>query len=167
VGRFDLVVDPEGTALIVRRADLDDVTAIGQMLYDFNREFDEPAPHPHQLAQRIMQLLGAGDTTVLLGGRGPDGLVVLRFRPAIWSDAFECYLAELYVVATRRGRGLGRALMEAALEHARDRGADHIDLSTSEDDVAARTLYESLGFHNRAGGANGPLTYFYERELPG
>jgi ribosomal protein S18 acetylase RimI-like enzyme len=165
VGRFDLVVDPEGTALIVRRADLDDVTAIGQMLYDFNREFDEPAPHPHQLAQRIMQLLGAGDTTVLLGGRGPDGLVVLRFRPAIWSDAFECYLAELYVVATRRGRGLGRALMEAALEHARDRGADHIDLSTSEDDVAARTLYESLGFSNREGGADGPLTYFYEREL--
>jgi hypothetical protein len=25
--------------------------------------------------------------------------------------------------------------MEAALEHARDRGADHLDLSTSEDDV--------------------------------
>ena len=102
VGRFDLVVDPEGTDLVVRRADLDDVTAIGQMLYDFNREFDEPAPHPHQLAQRIRQLLGAGDTTVLLGGRGPDGLVALRFRPAIWSDALECYLAELYVVPTRR-----------------------------------------------------------------
>jgi hypothetical protein len=93
VGRFDLVVDPEGTDLIVRRADLDDVRAIGQMLHDFNREFDEPAPHPHQLAQRIRQLLGAGDTTVLLGGRGPDGLVALRFRPAIWSDALECYLA--------------------------------------------------------------------------
>jgi hypothetical protein len=102
VGRFDLVVDPEGTDLVVRRADLDDVTAIGQMLYDFNREFDEPAPHPHQLAQRIRQLLGAGDTTVLLGGRGPDGLVALRFRPAIWSDALECYLAGLYVVPTRR-----------------------------------------------------------------
>jgi ribosomal protein S18 acetylase RimI-like enzyme len=139
------------------------------MLYDFNREFDEPAPHPDRLAERMRLLLSSGDTTVLLVGGGPDGLAVLRFRPAIWSDALECYLAELYVVPALRGNGLGRALMEAALEHARDRGADHMDLGTSEDDVAARALYESLGFHNREGGhdgTDGPVTYFYERELP-
>jgi len=113
----------------------------------------------------MSQLLGAGDTTVLLAGPGPDGLVVLRFRPAIWSDALECYLAELYVVPARRGNGVGRALLEAALDHARHSGADRIDLGTSDDDVAARRLYESLGFRNREG-VDGPLTYFYERELP-
>ena len=35
----------------------------------------------------------------------------------------------------------------------------------SEDDVAARSLYESLGFINREGGPDGPITYFYERGL--
>jgi len=165
MGRFVLVVDRSGTDLSVRRAQLDDAGEVGRLLHDFNREFDEPTPGPAQLARRMSQLLGAGDTTVLLAGPGPDGLVVLRYRPAIWSDALECYLAELYVVPARRGNGVGRALLEAALDHARHSGADRIDLGTSDDDVAARRLYESLGFRNREG-VDGPLTYFYERELP-
>jgi ribosomal protein S18 acetylase RimI-like enzyme len=90
---------------------------------------------------------------------------VLRFRPAIFTDALECYLAELYVAPERRGRGLGRALMEAAIELARAEGETNMDLGTSEDDVAARALYESLGFSNREGRAGGPVNYFYEREL--
>jgi ribosomal protein S18 acetylase RimI-like enzyme len=77
----------------------------------------------------------------------------------------ECYLAELYVVPDRRGQGLGRALMEAAIELARAEGADYMDLNTSEDDVAARALYESLGFTNREGRPDGPVMHYYEREL--
>jgi ribosomal protein S18 acetylase RimI-like enzyme len=89
----------------------------------------------------------------------------MRFRLSIWSTALECYLAELYVVPGRRGNGLGRALMDRALALARDHGADYIDLGTSEDDTAARALYESLGFTNREGGPDGPTMLYYEREL--
>ena len=149
----------------VRLADRDDAAAIGQLLYAFNREFDDPTPEPPALAERIRQLLGTGDTVVLLAGDGPDGLAVLRFRAAIWSTGLECYLAELYVTPARRGQGLGRALMEAALREARDRGADTMDIGVDEPDLAARRLYESLGFTNRSGGDNGPLMYVYERDL--
>jgi ribosomal protein S18 acetylase RimI-like enzyme len=151
--------------LAVRRADVADAEAVGRLLHDFNTEFDEPTPSPAALADRVRQLLAAGDTTVLLGGAGPDGVAVLRFRLAIWTQALECYLAELYVVPARRGQGLGRALMETAIEVARAEGATHMDLGTGEDDVAARALYESLGFDNRGGGSDGPVNYFYEREL--
>ncbi|HEX8158753.1 MAG TPA: GNAT family N-acetyltransferase [Solirubrobacteraceae bacterium] len=151
--------------LTVRRADPADAEAIGQLLHDFNSEFDEPTPSPPELAERVRQLLAEGQIVVLVAGTGPDGLAVLRFRPAIWTNALECYVAELYVVAHRRGHGLGRALMQAAIELARREGADHMDLGTSDDDVAARALYESLGFSNRGGGPDGPLSYFYEREL--
>jgi ribosomal protein S18 acetylase RimI-like enzyme len=48
---------------------------------------------------------------------------------------------------------------------ARARGADYMDLGTSEDDVAARSLYESLGFDNHEGKPGGPVNYYYEREL--
>ena len=157
--------DEGPTALTVRVASSADAEAVGQLLHDFNSEFGEPTPGPDRLAERIRRLLAVGDTTILLGGTGPDGVAVLRFRAAIWSDAPECYLAELYVVPQSRGRGLGRSLMEAAIEAARARGADHMDLGTSEDDVAARSLYESLGFINREGGRDGPITYFYERDL--
>jgi ribosomal protein S18 acetylase RimI-like enzyme len=152
-------------AHLVRVAGLDEAGAVGQLLYHFNREFNEPTPAPAALADRMRQLLMGGDTLVLLAGDGPDGLAVLRFRAAIWSTGLECYLAELYVAPARRGQGLGRALMEAALREARQRGADTMDIGVDEPDFAARRLYESLGFSNRAGGADGPVMFVYEREL--
>ena len=150
---------------VVRRAEVEDASIVGQLLYIFNREFDEPTPPVAELTGRITHLLEVGDTVVLLVGDGPDGLAVLRFRDAIWSSGRECYLAELYVTPARRGNGLGRALMRAALREARDRGADTMDIGVDEPDLAARHLYESLGFSNRAGGATGPLMYVYERDL--
>jgi GNAT superfamily N-acetyltransferase len=142
-----------------------DAEAIARLLDNFNREFGEPTPGPQKLARRVAVLLAEDHLTVLLAGEGPDGLAVLRFRPAIWSEALECYLAELYVVPGRRGRGLGRALMVAALEAARVRGADRIELGTGEGDAAARALYESLGFTNLEGEPPGSVLLFYEREI--
>ena len=150
---------------MVRLAGLDDAGAIGSLLHDFNREFDEPTPPPSALADRLRQLLGDGDTMVLLAGDGRDGLAVLRFRAAIWTTGLECYLAELYVIPDRRGQGLGRALMDEALAQARLRGADSMDIGVDEPDTTARRLYESLGFTNRSGGGTGPLMFVYEREL--
>lgn len=151
--------------MAVRRAGPEDTEAIGRLLHDFNTEFGEPTPGPRALAERLRNLISSGETAVLLAGDEPDGLAVLRFRPSIWSEALECYLAELYVAPERRGRGLGRALMEEAIKLARAEGADHMDLGTSEDDIAARGLYESFGFSNREGRSDGPLNYYYEREL--
>jgi len=157
--------DSQPPSFGVRGAGPADAEAIGHLLYDFNREFGEPTPSPAELATRIRVLLAQGDTTVIVGGTGPDGLAVLRFRLSIWSQGHECYLAELYVVPECRGFGLGRALMETAMEEARRRGADYMDLGTSETDTAARHLYESLGFINREGGPDGPVMYVYERDL--
>jgi ribosomal protein S18 acetylase RimI-like enzyme len=149
----------------VRQADSADADVIGRLLHDFNTEFDEPSPGPQALAERLRDLIAGDEITVLLPVGGPDGVAVLRFRPSLWSGALECYVAELYVRPACRGRGLGRALMEAAVDIARDRGADQIELGTGEDDAVARALYESLGFSNRGGKADGPVNYFYEREL--
>ena len=151
--------------MAVREATPADAEAVGRLLHDFNTEFEDVTPGPARLAERVRELLGAGDMAVLVAGDGPDGLAVLRFRPSLWTAALECYLAELYVVPDRRGHGLGRELMEAAIELARSRGADYMDLATSEQDVAARALYESVGFRNREGSAEGPVMYHYEREL--
>ena len=149
----------------VRRAKAADANAIGKLLYDFNREFNEPTPEPAALAKRMRELMAGGDTIVLLIRDQPLGLAVLRFRQAIWDEALECYLAELYIVPGQRSKGLGRKLMEAAMEIARQEGATYMDLGTSEDDVAARKLYESLGFSNREGKPDGPINYYYEREF--
>jgi GNAT superfamily N-acetyltransferase len=149
----------------VRLAVAVDAPLIGRLLHDFQVEFGYQTPGPEGVAARVGELLRAGETSVLLAGEPPRGVALLRFRAAIFTSALDCYVAELYVEPPARGGGLGRALMEAAIEHARERGADRLELGTSERDVAARALYESLGFSNREGRPDGPLQYCYEREL--
>jgi ribosomal protein S18 acetylase RimI-like enzyme len=149
----------------VRRAETADADAIGRLLHDFNTEFEEITPGPQALADRVRDLLTGGDFIVLLAGSEPRGLAVLRFRPSIWTEGLECYLAELYVQPQHRGHGLGRVLMSAVLDAASAQGADYVEVATSEDDVAARALYERFGFINRERGPDGPVMFVYEREL--
>jgi ribosomal protein S18 acetylase RimI-like enzyme len=148
---------------VPRDATADDALTIARLLYAFNQEYDDPTPEPEALAERLRELLADGDTRVVLAD-DDAGVAVLRLRPSLWSRALEAYLAELYIVPERRGQGLGRALLARALDVAREAGADRIDLGTSEDDVAARALYERMGF-TWLEGENGPMMYVYEREL--
>ena len=150
-------------AVAVRRAEAADADAIGRLLHDVHSEFNEFTPGAEAVAERVCNLLLDGEIIVLLAGADPVGLAVLRFSTSLWKAALECYLEELYVVADRRGRGIGRALMEAAIDTARHEGAGDMSLATGEDDIAARALYESLGFSNRE--PDGTLNFFYQREL--
>lgn len=57
--------------------------------------------------------------------------------------------AELMLVAvlpSERGRGLGRRLVEGAMQKARQRGAAKMFLEVRDGNAAALGLYESLGF---------------------
>lgn len=148
-------------------ATFEDFAAAGRLLHDFNTEFGDPTPGPEALATRVADLLVSGSADVLLDGADddePSAVCVLRYRPSLWSEADECYLAELYVAPAARGTGIGRRLLRASIERAREQGCDFIDLSTSEDDVAARHLYEAEGFR-RTEGEGGPLTFHYEMDL--
>ena len=149
----------------IRRAGPDDAAAIARLLHDFNSEYAEPTPGVAALSKHARQLLVDGEMTVLLAGEGPDGISLIRFRTAIWTGAPEAHLQELYVVPSRRGRGIGRALLEVTMGAAREAGATGIDLNTGTTDTAARALYESCGFSNREGAPDGPSMLFYEREL--
>lgn len=157
-------VDAEAHVSVRRAADADMAVA-ARLLHNFNREFDEPTPPPEVLADRLRRLVACEDTVVPVAGEDPVGLAVLRLRGAIWGTGLECYLAELYVVPEQRRRGVGRALMHAAIREAQALGAESMEIGVDEPDLAARRLYESIGFTNRAGGPNGPLMYVYERSL--
>ena len=149
----------------IRVATAADAPIFGQLLHAFNAEYGEPEPDADTIAERAAPLIEDGEVTVLFVGEGPDGFAELRFRPSLYTGALDAYLEELYVVPEQRGHGLGRALLEAAMQHARERGAARIELNTSETDVAARALYESAGFTNREGGPDGPPMLYYERDL--
>jgi hypothetical protein len=61
---------------VATTADADDVA---RLLCDFNAEYDDPSPAPEWLAARLRQVMGAGDTAVMLiGACAIDGLAAMR-----------------------------------------------------------------------------------------
>ena len=151
-----------------RGSDVAAVLAAAQLLHDFNAEYDEPSPPPDELATSLGRLIADGSVVVQLvrDDRTTEaiGVAVLRLFPSLWSTGQEAYLAELYVVPDRRGRGHGRELITEAMRVARERGADYAFLVTSEEDRSAQRLYEAAGFR-RTEGEGGPLMLAYERDL--
>ncbi|MEM6637969.1 MAG: GNAT family N-acetyltransferase [Pseudomonadota bacterium] len=77
--------------------------------------------------------------------RGPEGeLLGTAFLKMIRKDTAE--IKRLYVRPAARGSGLGRRLTVAAIDGAKDRGANRILIDTGVWMKAARRLYEDLGF---------------------
>lgn len=146
----------------VRPAIADDAPLLARMLHDFNTEFSEPSPGIEVLTRRVAAFIADGRMTYLLGGDGPDGFAQVSFKPSIWADEPVGYLEELYVAPDMRGQGIGRAIMNAVLELAHERGAAGMEVVTGEDDTAARGLYESLGFANEIEGEENARSLFYE-----
>lgn len=150
----------------VRLATEADSDTLARMQREFNEEFDnDSAPEHDVLAKRIHGYINSGEMFFLLAGEEPDGHAQVALHPTLYSPDREAYLGELWVRPERRGHGLGRALLEEAMEEARRRGCDHFHVTTSMDDQGARGLYESAGFTNREGSPDGPLMVYYERDL--
>ncbi|HDQ73881.1 MAG TPA: GNAT family N-acetyltransferase [Chloroflexi bacterium] len=78
-----------------------------------------------------------------------DGKVVgnVSLRPGTEYDSF--FIGNVAVHPAYRGRGIGRALMDAALDAVAMAGGDGwVGLEVREENVVARKLYEKLGFRS-------------------
>jgi GNAT superfamily N-acetyltransferase len=94
------------------------------------------------------RFLAPSDDGMLLGAR--DGEELLGYACLYWSfsstQAVETVLMnDLFVSAAARGRGVGRALIEASAAVARGRGAAHLEWSTAPDNLTAQRVYDATG----------------------
>lgn len=79
-------------------------------------------------------------------------------HPSTWADTSVLYLEDLFVDPGVRGRGVGRALIEAVYAEAEARGSIETYWITREDNATARRLYDDVAEL---------LPYVrYERETP-
>ncbi len=149
----------------IRRANEGDAADVARLLHDFNTEYEDFTPGVPTLTERLGELLAEEEIVVLLAGEAALGFALLRIRPSLWARANDAYLEELYVAPEHRRRGIGRRLLNAAIDAARKADANHFELTTGETDTEARALYESAGFTNREGAPDGPRMLYYEIDL--
>ena len=103
------------------------------------------APAPEALAAVI-----ADPAITLLAACDGDAIVGLA-AVAVYRrlSGVSAHLNDVVVDAAARGRGAGGALVHAAIEVARQRGAYSMELTSSPWREAANRLYARLGFQRR------------------
>jgi len=120
------------------------------------REFlpADPDPEWEAYLAEIADIRGRASRTVVLGafedGR-PLGTVTLEVDRKIGNEGIplapdSANVRMLGVAPDARRRGVGRALMEAALAEARARGKRAVTLNTAERMRSAVALYQAMGF---------------------
>jgi GNAT superfamily N-acetyltransferase len=73
----------------------------------------------------------------------PLGFAIHMHHPSTWVVGDDCYLEDLFVAETARGKGLGRALIDDVAQIARQRGWHRLYWHTDAGNARARALYDS------------------------
>lgn len=140
---------PSITPSSIKPATASDLDAVATLFRDYAaslgvdlgfQEFEaELAGLPGAYASPAGTLLLARDAHDAL----PIGCIAVRPLPAFPGT---CEIKRLYTVPAARGLGLGRDLVQVALDFARDAGYCSVRLDTLPTMAAAAGLYRALGF---------------------
>lgn len=76
------------------------------------------------------------------------GLAHYLFHRSMTRVENVCYLSDLFTVQAQRGKGIGRALIEAVCAQARAAGASRVYWQTHESNAAGRLLYDKVAQHH-------------------
>lgn len=72
------------------------------------------------------------------------GLAHFLFHRSTIQLAPSCYMQDLFTIAAARGKGVGRALIDAVYEHAGEAGSPRVYWQTHETNATAMQLYDRV-----------------------
>lgn len=142
-----------GSAVGLRRATVDDVAAIVGLLVDdpLGGTREQPA-YDRDLGPYVTAFQAIdGDPNQLLVVAADDVEVLatmqLTFIPGLSRrGALRMQIEAVRVAASHRGHGLGAAMMDWAVDHARERGCAVVQLTSDKSRHDAHRFYDRLGF---------------------
>lgn len=141
------MTDPSG-AVQIRPLVADDESQWRELWHDYLAYYETELPEKnYQVA--FERLLG-DDPSGFKGLVATDGATLLGlthfvFHPHLWKIENTCYLQDLYARPETRGRGIGRALIEAVYAAADQAGCPSVYWLTQDFNHTARRLYDRVG----------------------
>jgi GNAT superfamily N-acetyltransferase len=134
---------------------------VARLLCGFRDHLHRSGPSDNAVLAGVERLMEGLDAEFVLAcpdeDSPPSGVCQLRFRFALWEASPDCWLEDLFVLEAARRRGVGAALVDAALRRAAQRGCRRIELDTAEDNLPALALYERMGFSSHSKGSQRTL----------
>jgi ribosomal protein S18 acetylase RimI-like enzyme len=131
-----------------RIATISDLEVVAS-LFDAYRQFYAQAPDLALATRFIRERMENHESVILLASNVAQQVVgFCQLYPSFCSvEAKPIYaLYDLFVLPEARRTGAGRELLLAAERLAREHGKARMDLTTAKTNVAAQTIYESLGW---------------------
>jgi ribosomal protein S18 acetylase RimI-like enzyme len=131
-------------------AEADAPAAVGLMAQ--LAEFGHGQVHPG-VEERFRTMIEAPQHAIFVAEAGHGqvvGLLTMSQRWTLWHAGPCALIEELVVDKGARRQGVGRALIQAALDWARAQGCSEVELSTEPDNLKAQAFYRRLGFESTA-----------------
>ncbi len=126
--------------------DVADLAGLLAVLFAIEQDF---TPDPVRQRQGLARLLASPAAHVLIArddAARAVGMVTVQLVMSTAEGAPSAWIEDVVVDAAWRGRGLGRALLDAALDWARAQGATRAQLLADLDNAPALAFYRKLGW---------------------
>ncbi|HHN93539.1 MAG TPA: GNAT family N-acetyltransferase [Anaerolineae bacterium] len=143
--------EPQPPDILIREALPEDEAAVLRLLPLIPSNAGMDDADLRAAAQRFRERLAMDILVAEVDGE-VVGFLALSFVPVL--SGMRALIDDLAVSPTCRRQGIGRALVEAAIQKASRRGASRLLVDTSRGDAAAREFYHASGFE---GGGIAPL----------
>ena len=133
----------------VRPVTRDDLPALLAPIADYQRFYGNATPDDEHNAAFFGAFVAPSERGLLIAAYDDDGAVAgytcLYWTYSSVSASEVVLLNDLYVRPSSRGAGVGEALLAAARDVARERGASHLRWCTELHNRRAQRLYERVG----------------------
>ena len=138
--------------LLIRDAAVGDISAVVALLADdeMGRMREDASPDLHSGYIHAFAAIAADPNQRLLVAE-QDGAIVgtfqLSFLPGLsFRGAWRGQIEAVRIAAHLRGQGLGREMIQWAIDRCRERGCRMVQLTTHKSRERAHAFYERLGF---------------------
>ncbi|PLB49911.1 acyl-CoA N-acyltransferase [Aspergillus steynii IBT 23096] len=108
-------------------------------------EAELPQSQYEDTFKRIVEPDGNLQAHVLVNDTGAVvGLAHYFFHQSVWNPHHVCYLSDLFVDSSLRGKGCGRTLIEATAKSAEEKGCRRLYWAAYHTNTPARRMYDTV-----------------------